>query len=133
MGQLSPSAQVEPRGIYMLDGARRLTASALAHRRTVSALLLLHEHEMAGLVPGEALRTLRERLAALKWFESYQSIPLLGLRGQRSLKRFDLIPLASLRDAVVMDFGCNTGQACLKAVQSGARHVIGLEGNVERI
>ena len=44
------------------------------------------------------------------------------------MNRFGLMDLSLLRDQVVMDFGCNTGQSCLKAVQAGAREVIGIEG-----
>ena len=33
-----------------------------------------------------------------------------------------------LKNSVVMDFGCNTGQACIKASQAGAKKVIGVEG-----
>lgn len=128
LGKLAPGAKVDPKAIYMMDGARRITASALAHRRSIDALLLMHEEEYAALLQPETLVTLRARLASLKWFESYQSIPMLGLRGQRTLRRFDLMALPPLRDAVVMDFGCNTGQACLKAAQAGARHVVGIEG-----
>ncbi len=126
--KLAPGAKVEPNAIYMMDGARRITASALAHRRSIDALLLMHEEEHAALLPAAQIAALRDRLASLKWFESYQSIPLLGLRGERTLRRFDLMSLPLLRDTVVMDFGCNTGQACLKAVQAGAREVIGIEG-----
>ncbi|HXG49048.1 MAG TPA: sulfotransferase, partial [Methylomirabilota bacterium] len=125
---LSSAAVVEPGAIYMVDGARRLTASALCHRRTVRVWLLLHESEFAEWVAPAEREALRRRLAALRWFESYQSIPLLGLKGQRTLRRFELMPLEWLRDAVVMDFGCNTGQACLKAAQAGARVVMGVEG-----
>ncbi|MBK8000463.1 MAG: glycosyltransferase [Verrucomicrobia bacterium] len=128
LGKLAPGTKVDPKAIYMMDGARRITASALAHRRSIDALLLMHEDEYAALLQPETLANLRARLASLKWFESYQSIPMLGLRGERTLRRFDLMSLPPLRDAVVMDFGCNTGQACLKAAQAGARQVIGIEG-----
>ena len=126
--KLAPTANVEAKAIYMMDGARRITASALAHRGSMDALLIVHEDEYAALLPKETLDGLRQRLAALKWFDRYQSIPLLGVKGERTLKRFDLMSLPMLRDAVVMDFGCNTGQACLKAAQAGARQVIGVEG-----
>jgi glycosyltransferase involved in cell wall biosynthesis/SAM-dependent methyltransferase len=114
--------------IYMMDGARRITAAALNRRREVTIWLLLVEDEYARLLQPVSIAGLRQHLAALRWFSNYQSIPLAGLQGERSLNRFGLMDLSLLRDQVVMDFGCNTGQSCLKAVQAGAREVIGIEG-----
>jgi GT2 family glycosyltransferase len=118
----------QARSIYMMDGARRLTAAALNRRREMTIWLLLVEDEYARLLEPASVAALRQHLAALRWFSNYQSIPLAGLQGERSLNRFGLMDLSLLRDQVVMDFGCNTGQSCLKAVQAGAREVIGIEG-----
>lgn len=118
----------QTRSIYMMDGARRLTAAALNGWREITIWLLLVEDEYARLLEPGAVAVLRQRLGALRWFSNYQSIPLLGLEGERSLNRFGLMDLSLLRDQVVMDFGCNTGQSCLKAVQAGASEVIGIEG-----
>ncbi len=118
----------QPRSMYMMDGARRITAAALNRRREVTIWLLLVEDEYARLLDPAEVGGLRHRLSSLRWFSNYQSIPLAGLQGERSLNRFGLMEMSLLRDQVVMDFGCNTGQSCLKAVQAGAREAIGIEG-----
>ncbi|MBM3801338.1 MAG: glycosyltransferase [Acidimicrobiia bacterium] len=117
-----------PSSIYMMDGARRLTAAALNRRRETTIWLLLSEEEYARLLDPVVVASLRQQLAALRWFGSYQSIPLAGLQGERSLNRFGLMDLSLLRDQRVMDFGCNTGQSCLMALQAGAQEAIGIEG-----
>jgi hypothetical protein len=91
--------------IYMMDGARRLTAAALNRRREMTIWLLLVEDEYARLLEPASVAGLRQHLAALRWFSNYQSIPLAGLQGERSLNRFGLMDLSLLRDQVVMDFG----------------------------
>lgn len=118
----------EARSVYMMDGARRITAAALNCRREVTIWLLLLEDEYAQLLEPASVAGLRQQLASLRWFGNYQSIPLAGLQGERSLNRFGLMDLSLLPDQVVMDFGCNIGQSCLKAVQAGAHEVIGIEG-----
>ena len=123
---LGGSAQAQ--SIYMMDGARRITAAALNRRREVTIWLLLVEDEYARLLDPGDVDGLRRRLSSLRWFSNYQSIPLAGLQGERSLNRFGLMDMSLLRDQVVMDFGCNTGQSSLKAVQAGAREAIGIEG-----
>ncbi len=121
-------ADVDAKAVYMMDGARRTVAAALNHRRTLSVLLLLGEEEYGALLPPADIERLKQRLASLRWFQNYQSIPLAGLRGERSLNRFSLMDLALLRDQTILDFGCNTGQSAIKAVQAGARQVVGVEG-----
>lgn len=121
-------ANANPNGIYMMDGARRIVANALNHKRYISIQLLILEEEYPLLLGNTTVQILKQKLAALSWFDKYQSIPLVGISGQRTLKRFDLIPMDNLRDQIVMDFGCNTGQACLKAIQAGAKEIIGIEG-----
>lgn len=118
----------EPNTLFMVDGARRITASALAHCRYLDVLLILHEEEFQALLIQEKIDNLKQQISRIGWFSSYQSIPLAGLQGERTLKRFDLMPMDWLRDQTIMDFGCNLGQACIKAVQAGAKEVWGIEG-----
>lgn len=119
---------VDPGAIYMLDGARRITASALCHRRQISISLLILEDEFPGLLGENDIAGLKGHLASLSWFRNYQFIPLVGLRGERTLRRYELMEMSLLRDQVVMDFGCNIGQASLRAVMAGAQEVWGIEG-----
>jgi GT2 family glycosyltransferase/glycosyltransferase involved in cell wall biosynthesis len=114
--------------LYMLDGARRIAAAALCHRKQIDILVIITEHEYASTLKQDAIQKLRQRIGNISWFNNYQSIPLVGLQGERTLKRFALMDMGLLRDALVMDFGCNLGQACIKAVQAGAREVWGVEG-----
>jgi len=119
---------IDPKLIFMMDGARRIVAAALAHRSTINVYLLMDEVQYAQLIKETHLQRLANQIRQIQWFDSYQTIPLVGLQGQRSLKRFDLIDMSVLQGHTVMDFGCNLGQSCIKAVQTGADNVIGIEG-----
>jgi len=121
-------AAVEPKAIYMMDGALRITAAALCHQRNITIRLLILEDEYPQLLCKAPLVKIHEEIGSLSWFDKHQSIPLVGIKGERTLKRFELIDMSLLRDQVVMDFGCNIGHASLKAVLAGARQVIGIEG-----
>jgi GT2 family glycosyltransferase/Flp pilus assembly protein TadD len=121
-------ANIDPKMIFMMDGARRIAAAALRHRPTINVYLLMCEDEYAQLIKEAHIQCLANQIKQIQWFDSYQTIPLVGLKGQRSLKRFDLIDMSMLQGHTVMDFGCNLGQSCIKAVQAGAEEVIGIEG-----
>ena len=121
-------ANIDQNMIFMMDGARRVVAAALTHQPIINVYLLMLENEYAKLIKTEHLEKLSNHIRQIRWFDSYQSIPLVGLQGQRSLNRFDLIDMSALRDQTVMDFGCNLGQSCIRAVQAGAKKVIGVEG-----
>jgi SAM-dependent methyltransferase len=124
----SPRRRALPHGMYMLDGARRLAAHALAGSSSVRVVLVIDERQLSGMLPEADVRALRARLESLAWFSSYQTLPMLGLQGERTLRRFDLMDLDRLQDQLVLDFGCNVGLASAKAVQAGAREVVGVEG-----
>ncbi len=123
--------QISDTDLYMIDGAHRISAHALAHKDDIDILLLAHETEYKNLVNQDRINTISTMVQGISWFSSYQSIPLTGLSGERTLKRFDLMNLELLKDSTVMDFGCNIGQACIAAVQAGALNVMGIEGHVE--
>lgn len=121
-------AELDDNEIYMLDGARRIEAMALSHRDEIEIQIIVSESELAELLDGIKCKQIQEGVAAISWFNNYQSIPLVGLQGERSVKRFSLMDMSLLRDSTVMDFGCNIGQACLNAVSAGAKKVYGVEG-----
>lgn len=120
-------AGAEEHSLYMIDGARRILATALSWKKNINILVVMHEDEFGRLQEKETAASLEKRIAAIKWFRTYQSIPLAGLHGTRSLTRYDLIDLPILKDSVVYDFGCNLGQACIKASQAGASKVVGFD------
>lgn len=122
------TAVADPKHMYMLDGARRLTAAALRQQPSVDVHLVVLDQQLPGLLAASDLSNVTSKLAALRWFHNYQTIPMLGLTGERTLRRFELMDLARLRDKTVLDFGCNVGLACLKAAQAGAKRVVGIEG-----
>ena len=121
-------ASAKDQAMYMLDGARRLSACALNHQERVQVVLLAFEEEFARLLRDPVKRDIQDGMQQLAWFQNYHSIPFLGMAGQRSLKRFKLMEAVPLLDSVIIDFGCNLGQASLKALQLGAREVWGIEG-----
>ena len=122
-------AMVDPLSIYMIDGARRISASALARCESIGIQLIILEEEFSEHIADSTSKdSLSKAIVNLSWFNNYQSIPLVGILGERSLTRFALMDMTLLRDQIVMDFGCNLGQACIKAVMAGASEVWGVEG-----
>jgi hypothetical protein len=120
-------AGTDEKAIYMMDGARRIMAGALTHQRYIDIILLLEESEFPALLKPGLIQRLTGEITNLQWFNNYQSIPLVRIKGQRSLQRFDLMDLNLLRDSVVFDFGSNIGQSCLKAIMAGAKKVVGFD------
>lgn len=122
-------AAVDPLAIFMIDGARRISALAIIPRQHLDINLIILEEEFCNHFLDSTRRDgLQNNIAQLTWFNNYQSIPLVGLKGHRTLKRFELMDMGLLCGQNIMDFGCNLGQACIKAVMAGAREVWGVEG-----
>jgi|GEM_PF-853030 glycosyltransferase involved in cell wall biosynthesis/GT2 family glycosyltransferase/Flp pilus assembly protein TadD len=124
----SCGADVGPDELWMIDGARRIAAQALLRRTSIQAEVLTTESHYASLLPESERTALRERVKGIRWFASYQSIPLVGLEGDRTTNRFGLMDLSRLRGCRVADWGCNLGQASVRAALAGASEVVGLEG-----
>jgi SAM-dependent methyltransferase len=120
-------ATVDQKAMYMIDGARRIAAHALAHSEIISIYLLTTEEEFGEMVSEGIKAGFREKINSITWFNNYHSLPLLGITGQRSLRRYDLMDVTCLSRATVIDFGCNIGQSSIKAVQAGASRVLGLD------
>ena len=83
-------ANLDPKMIFMMDGARRITAAALTHSPTIIVYLLMGDIEYAQLIKEMHRQRIANQIRQIQWFDSYQTIPLVGLQGQRSLKRFGL-------------------------------------------
>lgn len=113
--------------LYMIDGARRISAAVLAGKRKIDIWLIVPEEQAAALLRPEYGARVRELLGGVQWFPHYQAMPLLGIPGERTTRRFALMEMERLRGRTVLDFGCNIGQAALQAVQAGARRVVGVE------
>jgi len=126
-------APAESGAMHMLDGARRLSASALHHQERMSVILLVFEEEFSKLLQESVKTEIQDRIQHLAWFQNYHSFPFLDVTGQRSLQRFKLMETGLLEDSVIVDFGCNLGQASLKAIQCGAKEVWGIEGMQDTI
>ncbi|MDH3771683.1 MAG: class I SAM-dependent methyltransferase, partial [Nitrospirota bacterium] len=126
-------ASTESGAMYMLDGARRLSASALHHQKRMSVTLLVFEEEFSKLLQESVKTEIQDRIQHLAWFQNYHSFPFLDVTGQRSLQRFTLMETGLLEGSVIVDFGCNLGQASLKAIQCGAKEVWGIEGMQDTI
>ena len=121
-------APAEEKAMYMLDGARRLAASALHHQERISVTLLVFEEAFSKLLNVSVKTGIHHRIQQLTWFQNYHSFPFLEIVGERSFQRFRLLETTWLKDSVIVDFGCNLGQASLKAIQCGAKEVWGIEG-----
>jgi SAM-dependent methyltransferase len=121
-------AKVNERSLFMLDGARRLSATLLNHRGQIDIYIVFSEDEFPRLLDASNVQRISTNILHQKWFNAYQSIPLVGYTGERSTKRFDLIDWSMFAGKTVLDFGCNIGQMCIKARQAGAARVIGFDG-----
>ena len=74
------------------------------------------------------IKKLRRKIKRLAWFPSYQSFSEIGLRGKRDdSERYRYLDFSKCRGKIVVDFGCNVGQTCVKAQKAGAKRVIGLD------
>jgi hypothetical protein len=120
-------APADEKAIYQMDGARRIIAAVLAHRRTIDIQLLISEEEFCNLQEPRNIENLSGKIRAIDWFKNYQTIPLLGIRGQRSTRRFGMMDMQRLLDSVVYDFGSNIGQSAIKAIMAGAAKAVGFE------
>ncbi len=126
-------APAENEAMYMLDGARRMSASALHHQERITVTLLVFEEEFSKFLQESVKKGIQGQIHHLAWFQNYHSFPFLGIEGQRSLQRFNLMETERLKNSVILDFGCNLGQASLKAIQYGAKEVWGIEGMQDTI
>ena len=80
------------------------------------------------------LRKVKRRIRRLKWFPSYQSFCELGIKGRRNEEqRYRYLDFSLCKGKIVADYGCNLGQASIKASQAGAIKVIGLDSQKDTI
>jgi len=74
------------------------------------------------------LKKLKKKIRRLKWFPCYQSFDELGIKGRRNEnERYRHLDFSLCKDKIVVDYGCNLGQASVKAARAGARRVIGVD------
>ena len=66
-------AKIDPKTIFMMDGARRIAGAALAHRAEIDIFLLLLETEYAQLIKQDDLQSLLNQIRQIKWFGNYQT------------------------------------------------------------
>jgi SAM-dependent methyltransferase len=80
------------------------------------------------------LRRLRREIRRLKWFPAYQDFPELGIKGRRNdAGRYGFLDFSLCAGKVVADYGCNLGQAAVKAAKAGAASVIGMDSQKDTI
>ena len=113
--------------LFMIDGARRLAAFSLNHYRNIKILIIFMEDEISSLLTADFINKIKNIRNKIDWFSNYQYLPMLGFEGERTLLRYEIMNLSLLRNKTVADFGCNTGQACFKAIQSNAAKVFGFD------
>jgi len=82
----------------------------------------------------KGIRRIKRKIRRLKWFPNYQSFTELGIKGRRNDSiRYKYLDLSLCRNKIVVDYGCNLGQASIKAAKAGAKHVIGLDSQEDTI
>ena len=80
------------------------------------------------------VKRLRRKIRRLSWFPSYQTFTEIGIRGKRDdLSRYRYVDFSVCRGKVIVDFGCNLGQTCVKAHAAGAKRIIGVDGQKDTI
>ena len=121
-------ADTNPSIVYMMDGARRLMAAATMGTRSVKVKLILFPEEYAALITKDVKLQIQAKMESLRWFQAYQSIDVVGIRGRRSFTRMSLIDHSKFRNKSILDFGCNLGQMSVSSAQAGASRVLGIDG-----
>ncbi len=80
------------------------------------------------------IKKLRKRIRRLSWFPSYQTFTEIGIKGKRNDSvRYRYVNFKECSNKVIVDFGCNLGQTCVKAYKAGAKRVIGLDSQKDTI
>lgn len=80
------------------------------------------------------LRKIKRNVKRLKWFPSYQRFDELGIRGRRNdEQRYRYLDFSLCKNKIVVDYGCNLGQACIKAARAGAQKVIGFDSQSDTV
>ncbi len=118
---------VEEDSLWMLDGSKRMLAHALNHTEDIVVKVIMPETQYQRLLSEEDRASVRRQIEDLAWFSNYQAIPQVGLKGQRTSTRYQQMETTAFRGKRILDFGCNTGESCLRAAQIGASEVIGLD------
>ena len=111
----------------MLDGSRRIAAMAIKGITKAKAYLVIEREELPSFLHPAFMEKIRSLQQGISWFPDYQTIPELGIHGERSTNRYSLLDLSPIRDKTIADFGCNIGQACLEYYYHGAREVYGFD------
>lgn len=63
-----------------------------------------------------------------KQFKNYQDIPVLGIKGQRSIEdRVKYFDKNDFKNSSVLDLGCNEGQMSFQSIEWGSSRVLGVE------
>jgi len=108
---------------FVLNGSKRIIAGSMSQKSFSEAhLITTSEYSGAALIePGIA------DAGKLIWFPGYQKVPEAGISGWRDTTRYRYIDMSGVRDKIVIDFGCNIGQTCIKMAIAGAEHVYGLD------
>ncbi len=119
--------------VYMMDGARRLMAAATMGTRSVKVKLILLPEEYAALIKKDVKLQIQEKIKSLRWFQAYQCIDVVGIRGRRSFARMNLIDHSKFRNKSILDFGCNLGQMSVSSAQAGASRVLGIDGMADTL
>jgi len=125
-------------GLLQADGARRIMAHLLQGESSIYALVVIPRRKVHKILEPSFKQQIKDLHHSKKWFDAYQEIIELGLKGKRPYNgRFPkTLDFSVLHGKIVAEFGCNNGMAMLEAAYCGAARVVGfdyIQQNVEII
>jgi hypothetical protein len=127
----SIGGNTDPFHMFMVDGARRITAAALNGYKTMDMYMIILGSELRDCVDESLVQNVKKDIDKISTYPNYQAIPSLGIPGARADNRFSFINKKILKNRLVADYGCNIGQTCIQIMQAGAKKIVGLEGSYD--
>lgn len=115
--------------LFNLDGMHRVVSAAVAGVGTIDVQVIVRRKDLRKLITQKQINDIKHTRSACSWFPSYQQINEVGIDGQRvQYPRYpDIYDFSVLEDQTVVDFGGNTGQACVEAYFNGAKQLYNLD------
>lgn len=125
----SPILMIESGMLVQIDGARRLMARALLKSDKTPVIVVVKRRDIRSLLEPEFIERIDNLHQTKRWFNAYQEIIELNLKGKRSYGgRFpNILDFSLFKGKIVAEFGCSNGMAILEAYYRGATKVVGFE------
>ena len=132
---IAPGELTDHRHMYSVDGMHRIMSVLEVGLDEVEAYIIIERDKLGYEISDVNYKEIYDEGATCTWFPRYQEIKEVRLVGQRKqVPRYtEIYDFSFLKDKIVVDFGCNIGQAVLEAYFHGAKRVYGYDYQEEAI